>query len=164
MNWGELDRRAGARYAAVYTLRIILLYAIVAVICIVFLGRFSHTVESAATGSGSGFNWVPWAVRFMVPIALVIPMAFMAGCYSPGDKRRLYWRLAVNVYMMAAIFVIAGDVSYTADSMTVGSTGTYAENVTLHVDTDGLLVALLVVPALSVADALLERQQFSGKD
>lgn len=159
MNTADMDMRAGARYAAAYTLRIILLYAIVAVICIVFLGRFSSSVDGGASdglGDGSGFDYVPWVIRFALPILLVMPMAFMAGCYRPGDRRKLFWRIVVNVYMFAAIFVIAGDVSYTAGTVSLGSSGAWAEGMTLHVDTDLLLAVLMLVPIFSLIDAALE--------
>ena len=147
------DRSRARRYALITAVKIMILYAALLLICIYVLSRVGMVFEL------SDHNWdlVLHSVAYLLPFLLFPLIAYAAGGFEPGDRRRLAGRLAMAVLLASLLFLRSDTFAYGISGMILDQTsGVYAENVNLSMSIGGFLILLAPIPILSGADAVIE--------
>ena len=97
------------------------------------------------------------ALTYVPPLLVTVPLAFVAGYFPAGSRNRLVARLALNAYLIMVTLLITSDFSFTLEDVRlVESPDIFADTISLSVDARLAGCVLLLIPACSVADALIE--------
>ena len=139
------------RYALVVLIKTLALYCFLLVLCYYALGR---VYESMGGSHDAGLLLA--SLGYLLPFMVLPLIAFIAGGFAPGDRRRMALRCLMAV-MIAALLMRPEGFGYSiSDIILDPTTGTYADGVRLEMSIDGFRFVLMAVPVLMIADALLE--------
>ncbi len=140
------------RYIARYTLG----SAVVASLMIYLVWRLSSSVGMPMSSvlDGSSGMILKWMLT-VIPIGI---LSFLVGWSHPGTGNRLTFRILLNV-VLTVLLLFAG-ISSTYGSASIGS-GEILELTDMVLDMGALPISLflLVIPACSVMDAVLEYRE-----
>ena len=149
------DTGRGIRYAGLYALKLTVMVVTVLVLCWYLLDLYLSTVPSDVGADVSAL--VVRALTYVPPLLVTVPLAFVAGYFPAGSRNRLAARLALNAYLIMVTLLITSDFSFTLEDVRlVESPDIFADTISLSVDARLAGCVLLLIPACSVADALIE--------
>ena len=151
----EGDMGRGIRYAGLYALKLAVMVVAVLALCWYLLDLYLSTVPSDVGADVSAL--VVRALTYVPPLLVTVPLAFVAGYFPAGSRNRLVARLALNAYLVVVTLLITSDFSFTLEDVRlVESPDIFADTISLSVDARLAGCVLLLIPACSVADALIE--------
>ena len=149
------DAGRGIRYAGLYALKLTVMVVAVLALCWYLLDLYLSTVPSDVGADVSAL--VVRALTYVPPLLVTVPLAFVAGYFPAGSRNRLAARLALNAYLVVVTLLITSDFSFTLEDVRlVESPDIFADTISLSVDARLAGCVLLLIPACSVADALIE--------
>lgn len=150
------DTRAGIRYAAAYLGKLALLaLALVAIAVYLLMSLYSALPDDVTGGEVAGIG-MEALVRGAMFLPLLVP-AFLAGGSPEGSAGRLVWRMVLNACLVCVAFLAVGGLSYEITDVAVDrSKGIVMDVLALSLDARAVSALLMVIPACSVIDAILE--------
>ncbi len=152
----RFDAVDGAKYAAKYAVKLVLLFISISLLCMYALSMFAESVGA----EWSVRDLLSTALRYASPAIVLVAVSFLAGGFAPGDPLRLAGRLTVCLCMLAYLILLGDGMSYAmSDVLLDGATGATAGTMSLTVSPDLLVILLAIVPVLSAADAYLEYRE-----
>ena len=125
------DRRRARRYALITAVKIAILYIMLLMLCMYALGRVYEELDVADRDR----SLVVYSLIYLLPFLLFPLIAYAAGGFEPGDRRRLAGRCAVSI---------------------ARASGAYAEGMELMMSIEGFMILLAPIPVFTAIDAILE--------
>ena len=156
-----MDRDPGIRYCARYLARYILASIAVAL----FLAYIALSVSGALEGD-------PWdvlsammdgvvgtlSVKWVLAAVPMTVLAFLVGANGEGSTGRLVLRIVLNVYLAVLMVLVSSDPEYIFGTVPVGDAVSIG-SMTIGMDALPITVLLLIIPASSMIDAVLEYRE-----
>lgn len=147
------DRNRARRYALITTVKIAILYIMLLMLCMYALGRVYEELD-VADRDGS---LVVYSLIYLLPFLLFPLIAYAAGGFEPGDRRRLAGRCAMAALLAILLFLRPEDLAYGISDVSIGRTsGAYAEGMELMMSIEGFMLLLAPIPVFTAIDAILE--------
>ena len=147
------DRRRARRYALITTVKIAILYIMLLMLCMYALGRVYEELDVAERDR----SLVAYSLIYLLPFLLFPLVAYAAGGFEPGDRRRLAGRCAMAVFLAVLLFLRPEDLTYGISDVLIDRTsGAYAEGMELMMSIEGFMILLSPIPVFTTIDAILE--------
>lgn len=147
------DSRRARRYALITAVKIAILYIMLLMLCMYALGRVYEELDVADRDS----SLVVYSLIYLLPFLLFPPIAYAAGGFEPGDRRRLAGRCAMAVLLAILLFLRPEDLAYGISDVSIDrASGAYAEGMELMISIEGFMLLLAPIPVFTAIDAILE--------
>ncbi len=147
------DHKRAKKYAFVTTIKIVILYILLLMLCIYALNRVYDEFQI------SSFDWnlLLCSLVYLLPFLLFPLVAYIAGGFEPGDKRRLIGRCIMAALLAALLLLKPEDLTYDISDVMIDQTsGLSAKNIELTMSVEGFMILMAPISIFTLIDALLE--------
>lgn len=147
------DRGRARRYALITAVKIAILYIMLLTLCMYALGRVFEELDVADRDR----SLVVYSLIYLLPFLLFPVIAYAAGGFEPGDRRKLAGRCAMAALLAILLFLRPEDLAYGISDVSIDRTsGAYAEGMELMMSIEGFMLLLAPIPVFTAIDAILE--------
>ena len=145
----------GLKYAALYAIRIVILMVVVVALAWLLLDMFLRTLPGSVPADTGDI--LVSAIGYIPVIIPVIPMAFVAGFFTPGTTSKLAMRVIMNLFLVAVTLFLTSDLAFSMQNLVLSSgPDVVAETIGLTMDASVAGYLLLLIPICSMIDAVIE--------
>lgn len=158
----DLDYRGGLRYLGINIAKVTVLFIAVGIVGLYALDLLRDFIP------GDPSYETPVTVILFPLLSLAVPylaMSFVAGCFEPGTRYRLYSRIVMNAYLVVRFLMLTGEFGYVLEDIVNSvDSSIMMSGASIVLNPATVMALLTAVPAMSIIDSFLEYLQYSDPE